>query len=256
MYKAPLDDIAFTLKQVAGLKPAIDAGLLGDLGEDLVDAILSEAGRFAGEEVAPLYKVGDEVGAVLKDAEVTMPPGWRDLYRRWVEGGWNGLSGPEEFGGQGLPTSVAMAQAPASAAQRTTGLPRTVSGRNGSLARISRQPNSTHSTTDPTSRPIIGSEIQSKRRPPQESASSMATAALIIRPAPSKSSVCLRGRKGTRLSTLAVMPSAAKPIGRLIQKISDQSRCSVRSRPAPGRPPTTGRTPRRYSPGSGRARAV
>jgi len=109
MYKAPVEDIAFTLKKVAGLKPAIDAGLLGDLGEDLVDAILSEAGRFASEEVAPLYQVGDEVGAVLKDAEVTMPPGWRDLYRRWIEGGWNGLSGPEEFGGQALPASVAMA---------------------------------------------------------------------------------------------------------------------------------------------------
>ena len=75
--------------------------MFGDLVEDLVDAILAEAGRFATEEVAPLYKIGDEQGAVLKDAAVTMPPGWKDLYRRWTEGGWNALSGPEEFGGQG-----------------------------------------------------------------------------------------------------------------------------------------------------------
>jgi acyl-CoA dehydrogenase len=108
MYRAPVDDIAFTLKQIAGLKSGLEAGLYGDLGEDLVDAILSEAGRFATEEVAPLYEVGDRTGAVLKDAEVTMPPGWRELYRRWIEGGWNGLSGPEEFGGQGLPMSVAV----------------------------------------------------------------------------------------------------------------------------------------------------
>lgn len=76
MYRAPVEDIAFTLKHVAGLKPALDAGIFGDLGEDLVDAILAEAGRFAREEVAPLYKVGDEHGAVLKDAAVTTPPGW------------------------------------------------------------------------------------------------------------------------------------------------------------------------------------
>ncbi|MDX8514696.1 acyl-CoA dehydrogenase family protein [Mesorhizobium captivum] len=109
MYRAPVEDIAFTLKHVAGLKPALDAGTFGDLGEDLVDAILAEAGRFASEEVAPLYKIGDEHGAVLKDASVTTPPGWKELYRRWIEGGWNALSGPEEFGGQGLPTMLSVA---------------------------------------------------------------------------------------------------------------------------------------------------
>lgn len=109
MYKAPVDDISFTLKHVAGLKPALDSGAFGELGEDLVDAILSEAGRFASEEVAPLYKIGDEHGAVLKDAAVTTPPGWRALYRSWIGGGWNALSGPEEFGGQGLPTMLGVA---------------------------------------------------------------------------------------------------------------------------------------------------
>ncbi|PDQ19274.1 acyl-CoA dehydrogenase [Mesorhizobium sanjuanii] len=109
MYRAPIEDIAFTLKHVAGLKPALDAGTFGELGEDLVDAILAEAGRFASEEVAPLYKVGDEQGAVLKDAAVTMPPGWKALYRRWIDGGWNALSAPEEFGGQGLPTMLGVA---------------------------------------------------------------------------------------------------------------------------------------------------
>jgi acyl-CoA dehydrogenase len=109
MYRAPVDEIAFTLKHVAGLKAAIDAGSVGDLTEDLVDAILHEAGRFATEEVAPLHKIGDEHGAILKDAAVTMPPGWKDLYRRWIGGGWNALSGPEEFGGQGLPTMLGVA---------------------------------------------------------------------------------------------------------------------------------------------------
>lgn len=109
MYRAPVEEIAFTLKEVAGLRAAADSGRFGDLSLDLVDAILGEAGRFATEEVAPLYKVGDEHGSTLKDAAVTTPPGWADLYRRWAEGGWNSLTGPEEFGGQGLPTMLSVA---------------------------------------------------------------------------------------------------------------------------------------------------
>ncbi|MDQ0559523.1 acyl-CoA dehydrogenase [Rhizobium mesoamericanum] len=103
MYKAPVEEIAFTLKHVAGLGSAIEAGLLGDLGEDLVDAILHEAGRFATDEVAPLAETGDRQGSRLVDGKVVTPDGWRDLYQKWIAGGWNGLTAPEGFGGQGLP---------------------------------------------------------------------------------------------------------------------------------------------------------
>ncbi|PDS77765.1 acyl-CoA dehydrogenase [Rhizobium sp. L43] len=103
MYKAPVEEIAFTLKHVAGMSEAMSEGLLGDLGEDLIDAILAEAGRFATEEVAPLADIGDRQGARLIDGEVRLPDGWRDLYRNWIAGGWNGLTAPEAFGGQALP---------------------------------------------------------------------------------------------------------------------------------------------------------
>ncbi|TBN13480.1 acyl-CoA dehydrogenase [Agrobacterium cavarae] len=103
MYTAPVDDIAFTLKHVAGLGDALQSGALGDLDEDLVDAILHEAGRFATEEVAPLAEIGDRQGSRMVDGEVRTPDGWAGLYHRWAEGGWNGLTAPEEFGGQGLP---------------------------------------------------------------------------------------------------------------------------------------------------------
>ena len=109
MYRAPVEDIAFTLRQVAGLDAAIEAGRMGDLSADLVDAVVQEAGRFATEEVAPLAVNGDRQGARLKDRAVTMPDGWKDLYRRWMEGGWNAVSGPVEFGGQGLPVSLNVA---------------------------------------------------------------------------------------------------------------------------------------------------
>ncbi len=109
MYRAPVTEISHTLKHVAGLQSALDQGLLGDLSDDLVDAILEEAGRFATEEVTPMRKIGDEQGATFKDGAVTMPAGWRDLYHRWIEGGWNAVSGPVEYGGQGLPTMLSVA---------------------------------------------------------------------------------------------------------------------------------------------------
>ena len=109
MYRAPVDEIAFTLKHVARMNEAIGQGSLGDLSEDLVDAILEEAGKFASDEVAPLHKIGDENGAVLKDAAVTMPPGWKEVYRHWIEGGWSALTGPEAYGGQDLPVMLSVA---------------------------------------------------------------------------------------------------------------------------------------------------
>ena len=81
-------------------------GSSGELSEDLLDAVLEEAGKFSSDEVAPLSKVGDEQHTPLEDGVVTMPDGWKDLYTRWAEGGWNGLSAPEAFGGQNLPMAL------------------------------------------------------------------------------------------------------------------------------------------------------
>lgn len=80
MYRAPVEDIAFTLKHVAGLQAAIDAGQLGDLSADLVDAILTEAGRFASEEIVPLAENGEK-GTPLNDGVVSTPVGWSALYK-------------------------------------------------------------------------------------------------------------------------------------------------------------------------------
>ncbi|ACL57792.1 acyl-CoA dehydrogenase [Methylobacterium nodulans] len=102
-FRAPVAEMAFTIRHVAGLDRAIAEGLHGDLTPDLAEAILEEAGRFASDVVAPLNQVGDRQGAVLEDGTVTMPPGFREAYRTWSEAGWNALPGPVEYGGQGLP---------------------------------------------------------------------------------------------------------------------------------------------------------
>jgi alkylation response protein AidB-like acyl-CoA dehydrogenase len=109
MYRAPVAEISHTLKQVADMKSAMDSGKLGDLSEDLVDAVLEEAGKFASERIAPLNRDADTIGAKLENAVVTTPPGFAETYKDWSEGGWNAISGPEEYGGQGLPNMLAVA---------------------------------------------------------------------------------------------------------------------------------------------------
>ncbi|MCC0805343.1 acyl-CoA dehydrogenase [Methylobacterium sp. W2] len=102
-YRTPVADISFALRHVAGLDAAIASGAHGDLTMEDADAILQEAGRVADAVIAPLNPVGDRHGARLADGAVTTSPGWREAYRTWIEGGWNGLSAETGHGGQGLP---------------------------------------------------------------------------------------------------------------------------------------------------------
>ncbi|MFD1695161.1 acyl-CoA dehydrogenase [Roseibium aestuarii] len=106
MYKAPVGEIAFTLSEICGLKDLQSTTRFAEVSDDLVEAILTEAGRFAAEEIAPLNKVADTHGTPFKDGAVTTPPGWKELYKAWAEGGWNGLSAGEEGGGQALPVML------------------------------------------------------------------------------------------------------------------------------------------------------
>jgi alkylation response protein AidB-like acyl-CoA dehydrogenase len=105
-YRAPVSDIAFALKHAAGLKAALAEGLYGDLDEAMVDQVLEQAGRFAGEVIAPLNRVGDKSGTPFKDGAVTTPPGWKQAYTAWAAAGWNGVAAPAEYGGQELPHAL------------------------------------------------------------------------------------------------------------------------------------------------------
>ncbi|WP_445490069.1 acyl-CoA dehydrogenase [Rhodopseudomonas sp. RCAM05734] len=105
-YRAPIDDMLLALNFGAGLQAALDAGHYGEFDADLTKTVLDEAGRFASDVLAPLNRVGDKAGIRLDAGKVTTAPGWPDAYRRWTEAGWNAVSGPEAFGGQGLPLAV------------------------------------------------------------------------------------------------------------------------------------------------------
>jgi len=108
-YQTPIQDISHTLKAIAEIGGLIDKGIVGDLDEDVVAAIVEEAGKFANEQMAPLNHMGDVVGSKLIDGKVVLPEGWDEVYRQWVDAGWGSLPGPEEYGGQGLPLTLSMA---------------------------------------------------------------------------------------------------------------------------------------------------
>ena len=106
-YNAPLRDMRFVLKELVGLDSI--SGLPGceEVTEELVDQILDESARFSREVIAPLNKTGDQEGSRWKDGKVSTPAGFKEAYRQFVDGGWNALQSPPEYGGQGLPKLVA-----------------------------------------------------------------------------------------------------------------------------------------------------
>jgi alkylation response protein AidB-like acyl-CoA dehydrogenase len=105
-YRAPINDILLALNHGAGLQAAVQAGHYGDFDGDITAAVLEEAGKFATDVLAPLNRVGDENGIKLENGNVTTAPGWPEAYQRWIAAGWNAVSGPEAFGGQGLPVAI------------------------------------------------------------------------------------------------------------------------------------------------------
>lgn len=109
MYKAPVVEIAHTIVNVAGMNAAFRAGQFGDFSDELLGAILEEAGRLAGEEIEPIAVAAEKIGARYSDGVVTMPAGFKEAYKAFCAGGWSVVSGAQEYGGQGLPTTVSMA---------------------------------------------------------------------------------------------------------------------------------------------------
>ncbi|MFC7499784.1 acyl-CoA dehydrogenase [Enterovirga sp. GCM10030262] len=106
-YTPPIAEQRFLLTHVVKIDEFAGHEAFAEVTPDLVDAILEGAGAFAAGEFAPLNRVGDEVGARWADGKVTMPAGFREAYRAYVDGGWGSLAGPTEHGGQGLPLTLA-----------------------------------------------------------------------------------------------------------------------------------------------------
>ena len=107
-YTAPVDDMMLALKTAGDLDGLIARGIYGGLDADTVRAVIEEAGKFGAEVLAPLNAPGDKAGSKLVDGKVVTPPGWKEAYKAFADGGWVSLPGDEKWGGQGLPEVVSM----------------------------------------------------------------------------------------------------------------------------------------------------
>ncbi|MEL7481221.1 MAG: acyl-CoA dehydrogenase, partial [Pseudomonadota bacterium] len=108
-YNAPVTDLSFVLTDVAGLTSLQGLDGMETYDPDLVSPILDEAAKLARDVLAPLNQSGDKAGAKLTEAGVKAAPGFAEAYAAFRDGGWMGLAFPEEYGGQGLPKSMALA---------------------------------------------------------------------------------------------------------------------------------------------------
>ena len=108
-YRAPVKDMRFVLDTVADIDGLSKLEGFAHVESDVVDAILEEASKFAGNVLSPLNKPGDNEGSRVADGVVTTPKGWTEAYQQFVEGGWNGVSAPEAFDGGSLPQALTLA---------------------------------------------------------------------------------------------------------------------------------------------------
>ncbi len=108
-YRAPVQDMLFCMQDLAGLDEIASLPGFEEAGRDTARAVLEECARFNEEVVAPLDREGDISPSTWKDGAVTTAPGFKDAFRQFAEGGWQGLQHPAAFGGQGLPKTIGAA---------------------------------------------------------------------------------------------------------------------------------------------------
>ena len=106
-YIAPVKDMQFVMRELAGLAEIQKLPGAEDATDETVAAVIDENARFMSEVVAPLNWTGDIQPSTWKDGKVTTTPGFKDAFRSFVEAGWQGVQHPQQYGGQGLPKLVA-----------------------------------------------------------------------------------------------------------------------------------------------------
>jgi alkylation response protein AidB-like acyl-CoA dehydrogenase len=108
-YRAPLNDMLFDIRHLAGIDEIAKIPGFEEAGFDTAQAVLEECAKFNQEVVAPLNVPGDRNPSSWQDGKVTTTPGFKEAYRQYAEGGWQGLQHPTDFDGQGLPKTIGAA---------------------------------------------------------------------------------------------------------------------------------------------------
>jgi len=108
-YKAPIEDIKFVLDELLDIHNHYQKyPNFQEVTPDVLDMVLTECARLCETELAPINQSGDEEGCQWQDGKVTTPKGFKQVYQKYVEGGWQGISHPVEYDGQGLPNSIGL----------------------------------------------------------------------------------------------------------------------------------------------------
>ncbi|MBP6543626.1 MAG: acyl-CoA dehydrogenase, partial [Piscinibacter sp.] len=108
-YVAPIKDMLFCMKELAGLEEVARLPGFEDAGLDTAQAVLEECAKLNEGVIAPLNWEGDKYPSSWHDGKVTTTPGFKEAFREYAEGGWQGLQHPADFGGQGLPKTIGAA---------------------------------------------------------------------------------------------------------------------------------------------------
>ncbi|WP_424195595.1 acyl-CoA dehydrogenase [Ampullimonas aquatilis] len=108
-YVAPIRDMIHAMREAGNLDEITALPGHEEATLDLVEAILDEAGKFAGAVLAPLNQVGDKQGCQWLNGSVTTPDGFKDAYQQFTDNGWHAMPASIELGGQGLPALVSTA---------------------------------------------------------------------------------------------------------------------------------------------------
>ena len=108
-YRAPIKDMLFNMQELAGLPALTAIPAFADFGIDTAQAVLEECAKLTEDVIAPLNWEGDKNPSYWKDGQVFTTPGFKQAFRQFAEGGWQGLQHPVEFGGQGLPKTIGAA---------------------------------------------------------------------------------------------------------------------------------------------------
>ena len=105
-YVAPVKDMLFNIQHLGNIDEIAKIPGFEDAGFDTAQAVLEEAAKFNGGVLAPLNRAGDINPSYFDNGKVVTTPGFQDAFKQFVEGGWQGLQHPVEFGGQGLPKLI------------------------------------------------------------------------------------------------------------------------------------------------------
>ena len=108
-YRAPVKDMMFVMTELAGLDEVAQIPGFEDFGAETAQAVLEECAKLNEDVIAPLNWAGDQSPSSWKDGAVTTTPGFKEAFRQFAQGGWQGLQHPGEFGGQGLPKTIGAA---------------------------------------------------------------------------------------------------------------------------------------------------